>query len=408
MIRLPAPEPIVFTGDPLKYPGWKTDFTSLTEQRKVPPTERIHYLKKYLGGAAKEAVENYFLLASDNAYQEAKKLLDERFGAAYVVGNALRYKLESWPKIANRDANALQRFSDFVKQCETAMGTIGTLKCFDDDRENRNFLARLPDWLVTRWARIAFQWHKDHNGDFPPFKNFADIIAREAKIACNPIYSLQSLKPGQGQNDTHTPNRRTKPGSKFDGRSFFATDVGEQKSESADCKITVSQSSTVSPSHGPTQEVSQCLLCKGQHNLDDCKNFLCKSLSDRKSYVRENNLCFACLRGGHVSKRCRKRKKCRICLKYHPTSLHSDINSQSSQVNPSNQVNPSSQVNHSSQAHIVASEEETLKKEVGPFHSGSAFLSSSGICSKTSMVDLFTFPTRITLLKRDETCVCHA
>ena len=27
--RLPAPEPNIFTGDPLKYPGWKSDFTML-------------------------------------------------------------------------------------------------------------------------------------------------------------------------------------------------------------------------------------------------------------------------------------------------------------------------------------------------------------------------------------------
>ena len=46
--RLPAPEPNVFIGDPLKYPGWKIDFTMLIEQRKVPPSERIHYLKNIL------------------------------------------------------------------------------------------------------------------------------------------------------------------------------------------------------------------------------------------------------------------------------------------------------------------------------------------------------------------------
>ena len=72
--RLPAPETSIFTGDPLKYPGWRVDFTTLIEQRKIPSAERIHYLKKYLGGTAKEAVENFFLISSDNAYDEAKKL----------------------------------------------------------------------------------------------------------------------------------------------------------------------------------------------------------------------------------------------------------------------------------------------------------------------------------------------
>ena len=70
--RLPAPEPNIFTGDPLKSPGWKSDFTMLIEQRKVPPSERIHYLERYVGGAAREAVENYFILTSDSAHEDAK------------------------------------------------------------------------------------------------------------------------------------------------------------------------------------------------------------------------------------------------------------------------------------------------------------------------------------------------
>ena len=178
--RLPAPEPSLFTGDPLKYPGWKVDFSMLIEQRKIPPAERIHYLKKYLGGTAKEAVENFFLISSDTAYDEAKKMLDERFGDPYVIGSAFRDKLEKWPKIAPKDCNSLQRFADFVKQCQTAMDSIGTLKCLNDDRENRKFLSKLPDWIVTRWSRTAYQWKEDKK-EFPAFKVFADFYPKKQK-----------------------------------------------------------------------------------------------------------------------------------------------------------------------------------------------------------------------------------
>ena len=228
--RLPGPEPSVFTGDPLKYPGWKVDFTMLIEQRKIPSAERIHYLKKYLGGTAKEAVENFFLISSDNAYDEAKKLLDERFGDPYIVGSAFRDKLEKWPKIAPRDSKALQKFADFAKQCQTAMHSIGTLKCLDDDRENRKFLSKLPDWMVTRWSRIAYQL-KEENREFPSFKVFADFLAKEAKTACIPVISLQSLKSDTGQAET-----RLKP-VKPVGRSFLATASSDQTSESTGTKV---------------------------------------------------------------------------------------------------------------------------------------------------------------------------
>ena len=91
--RLPPPEPGIFSGDPLKFPGWKSDFQTLIETRRIPASERIHYLKKYLGGSAKEAVECYFLMTSDDAYDNAKKLLDERFGDPVVIGNAFRDRL---------------------------------------------------------------------------------------------------------------------------------------------------------------------------------------------------------------------------------------------------------------------------------------------------------------------------
>ena len=124
-----------------------------------------------MGGTAKEAVENFFLVFSDYAYDLAKKLLDEHFGDAFIVGNAFRDKLEKWPNIAPRDCNSLQRFSDFVKQWPTAMSSIDTLKCLDDDWENRTILSKLP-WIVTRWSRTAYQW-KEVKKEFPLFKMFA-------------------------------------------------------------------------------------------------------------------------------------------------------------------------------------------------------------------------------------------
>ncbi|MEW8545262.1 MAG: DUF1759 domain-containing protein [Candidatus Thiodiazotropha sp.] len=346
--RLPAPEPSVFTWDPLKYPGWKVDFSMLIEQRKIPPAERIHYLKKYLSGTAKEAVENFFLISSDTAYDEAKNLLDERFGDPYVIGSAFRDKLEKWPKIAPKDCNSLQRFADFVKQCQTAMDSIGTLKCLNDDRENRKFLSKLPDWIVTRWSRTAYQWKEDKE-EFPAFKVFADFLSKEAKIACNPVISLQSLKSEMSQ-----PEARPKP-TKPTGRSFLTTASGEQTAESAGAKVVQ----------------LQCLLCKGKgHDLDECKGFLSKTLSERKVYTRENNLCFGCLRKGHISKKCRNRKRCKTCSKYHPTSLHGDTKVRDGQ--------------HTGSENNAA---DSATQNVPPvLQSSISFLSSSGACSKSSAI----------------------
>ena len=45
-------------------------------------------------------------------------------------------------------------------------------------------------------------------------------------------------------------------------------------------------------------------------------------LKERIDFIRKKELCFGCLRVGHVSKRCLTRKKCDICQFIHPTLLH--------------------------------------------------------------------------------------
>lgn len=123
----------------MKYPNWKALFQTLIEQRQIPASERIHYLKKYLGGSVEDVVENYFLLSTDDAYEEAKGLLEQRYGNAFVVANAFRNKLEKWPKVGPRDGVGLQRFGDFLKQCYTAMQSIGSLNILNDDRETDDY-----------------------------------------------------------------------------------------------------------------------------------------------------------------------------------------------------------------------------------------------------------------------------
>lgn len=98
--RLPPPEPNIFYGDPFKYPGWKVAFQALIEQRQIPVTERFHYLKKYIGGPVKDVIENYLLITTSDSFEEAKSLLDQRYGDPFIISSAFRNKLDKWPNIA--------------------------------------------------------------------------------------------------------------------------------------------------------------------------------------------------------------------------------------------------------------------------------------------------------------------
>ena len=54
--RIPVPETCIFMGGPLEYPDWKVSFCALIENKGISDQEKIHHLKRYLGGPAREAV----------------------------------------------------------------------------------------------------------------------------------------------------------------------------------------------------------------------------------------------------------------------------------------------------------------------------------------------------------------
>ena len=323
--------------------------------------------EKVSGGSVRQVVENYFLLSTDDAYDKARALLDERYGDPFIIANAFRSKLDSWPKINVRDPNALLKFSDFLKQCLSAMQTITSLHILNVNQENRKMLTKIPDWLVNRWNRLVAQ-RKEQTAEFPPFKDFVEFVAKEAKIACDPVTSPMSLKGSssaeyeKGHRVQQLHDRRKTHG----GRALLA-DVAENRESG----------------HSPSEAIDSlyCVLCKGKHDLDTCKSFLSKSLPGRNTFLKEKGVYCGCLRSGHVSRRCRQRKKCTTCSKFHPTSLHCDTlgtGQRSKEVNSDSNGTGSSAVSHDAHTNnAILHAEQTTR-------AGVAFLGGTTEANKSS------------------------
>jgi hypothetical protein len=71
---------------------WKSAFAALIDSKNIPDFERIHYLKRYLGGEAKEAGEGMFYFDTDEAYTDACTISDERYGNTFLVSEDFRTK----------------------------------------------------------------------------------------------------------------------------------------------------------------------------------------------------------------------------------------------------------------------------------------------------------------------------
>lgn len=193
-----------------------------------------------------------------------------------MIAKSYRDKLKAWPKITSKDSIEIWDFADFLRSCEAA-------------------ISKLPDWLVARWNRKITEIGEETN-KFPTFSQFVSFLTREAKIACNPVTSLQSLKQGEADS-----SEKWKPPRQ---RNFVAKTLA-----------TTSQEKTA----------FTCLFCKRpKHTLKKCRGFLEKAVTDRVKFIQTEKLCFGCLKPGHHSKSCSNRDVCKRCNKSHPTCLHEE------------------------------------------------------------------------------------
>ena len=285
--RLPVPEPDVFEGNPLEYPSWKCAFSALIESRKVEPSDRIYYLKRFLGGDALKCVKCFLLIPTPDSYQEALSLLESRYGDKFSVAQAFKAKIESWPKVGSKNSSALREFSDFLRQCCVAAKHNQNLRVLDDESQNRLMLSKLPEWLVSRWSRQVYNYRLKYQM-YPPFSEFVSFLAKEADIACDPVTSSICKPSISSSNDKGIKT------------------LGDKTTRTCNAI----QSLT-------------CVYCsKKNHSLEKCFSLQSKSKDEKCKFIQESGLCFGCLQSGHVSKRCRNRLKCDNCGKTHPTVLH--------------------------------------------------------------------------------------
>ena len=303
--RMPIPEPSVFDGNPMSYPDWIFQFKSLVDNRGLSVSEKIQYLNRYTSGAAKEAVGGFFVLRSEDAYLQAMKVLERRYGDPLLISESFRAKLDAWPRIKNKDKKAIRQYSDFLLQCTAAMKEVETLSILNDVREVKKASSKLPDFLQHAWDRRTALVRREESR-FMTFPELARYIQEESEVLNDPILGLvTSSQP------TDAP-RVPKTGTKM----VFSTDTGGGSEEP------------------PPPPPRQCRFCKTDtHSTQYCRHLEGKSYEERSEWVKGERLCFGCLQPGHVSKACTRRATCKRCKRNHPTSLHGRPTSNPSERN---------------------------------------------------------------------------
>ena len=309
----PPPEPSKFSGENiLSYPSWRTAFNALVNRPGISLVDRISYLQTYLHGEALNCVQGSLMFPSEEAYHKALHRLDQRYGDSYAIISAFRSRLDKWSRIAPNDGRALRELSDFLVQCFAAQTAYPDVGMFVDNFELTKIACKLPNSLCDKWVRYSRDKRLKYQHP-PGLSDFVTFVEKEADIACDIMnnYQLDKVDNRPPRVHSHTVNT-----SLSENSTALSINSKPSRVHSHIVDIPMNENVTASSSK------LSCFLCKDSHLLDQCPEFLKKSVEDRVQYVFQNRLCYSCLQTNHSTKFCQKRSICSVCRHSHPTSLH--------------------------------------------------------------------------------------
>ena len=291
-----------FDDRPENYLAWKRSFQSVMEDLGINSSEELDLLVKYLGP---QSHEHAVSVRASNAYDHSKgveriwRRLDERYGSPEAIEAAFKRKLESFPRLTAKDKEKLYVLSDIVTEIESVMEAPKfreLLSYFNTSSGVIPIVSKLPPHLQAKWTNRAAKYKRTHDVPFPPFHEFCEFIRELSSILNDPgfSYSPQYSEKRKDAGD-HPPKK---------------TAVYTRKTDAKDAD-------------SPTTN-SKCPIHNMNHSLNQCRGFRKWSMTERKQFLRDHNICFkCCVSDSHVSKDCKVTVKCSICGSHkHSNALH--------------------------------------------------------------------------------------
>ena len=190
---LPKVELAKFSGDPLEYAEFVTNFKDNIESQVADESQRLTRLLTQCIGKAREAIRSCVNLPVGHRYSEAWKTLHENFGQSHMIVEAHMKKLRDI-QVRKADASTLMDFARRLEDARRVLTSMGSNYTSRLDNEDLiiMLMRKLPDESLKRkWADRAGDLMKSKGR--AEYADFVSFIKRAAE-RINNRYG-QELKP---------------------------------------------------------------------------------------------------------------------------------------------------------------------------------------------------------------------
>ncbi|KAK7882975.1 hypothetical protein WMY93_029149 [Mugilogobius chulae] len=205
-----------FNDQPESYRAWRKSFCNAVRGLDVTCNEEMDLLVKWLGKESSEhakRIRSIHINHPDLGLQMIWKRLDDCYGSSEVIEKALFQKLDSFPKLNNKDYSKLRDLGDLLMEVNAAKtdGDLPGLSYLDTPRGVNAIVQKLPYGLQERWL-IHGSTHKElYQVPFPPFVVFVNFIQHQAQIRNDPSFTIVQADAQKVETHTRQQSRDTYP-----------------------------------------------------------------------------------------------------------------------------------------------------------------------------------------------------
>ena len=186
-LTLPQPDLPVFSGDPIEYCDFIRAFENLIERKTTNPSTRLYYLLQYTSGQVQDLVRSCLTMREDKGYDEARKLLADRYGQPYKIATAYVDRIINGQPIRAEDGAALQKYSILLTSCSNTLREIGYLSRLENPDTLKKIVDRLPYTLGLKWREMADKVMQQEQRD-ANLKDITDFVESRSRVTNHPIF----------------------------------------------------------------------------------------------------------------------------------------------------------------------------------------------------------------------------
>ena len=292
LMNVPRVEIQSFDGAAASYMTFVAVFDEVVGNVNISGQAKLTRLLQFTTGTARDAIDCCALIGGDQGYDEARRILRERFGNPYIITTALIDKLKQQKEV--RTPSALRTLADELHSAKIVLKSLNMYSELDNQHHIKEVGARLSSHLWYAWRDRVFNI-KRKNKRYATFDEFVEFVTEKADEANDPVYGQKSSSASFSEKSRPSPTPK---------RATALNNVGSSDFRRKACDV-----------------------CQEHHPVWQCDTFKKLTIDKRKEAVVQHKLCINCLRSDHDVTKCDEQSYCRApdCTVKHNSLLHGDV-----------------------------------------------------------------------------------